>query len=121
MDAPLSPAQAAQRQLDAYNARDLEAFLAAYAPDCTVRAFPSGSVMMEGDEALRVRYGALFEAHPDLDCRLLTRVEHEVFAIDHEEVAGLREGELVHAVAMYEVREGLIRNVWFLRDDPSAG
>jgi hypothetical protein len=121
VDAPLSPAEAAQRQLDAYNARDLEAFLAAYAPDCTVRAFPSGELMMEGHAAMRARYGALFAAHPLLDCTLLTRVEHEVFAIDHEEVAGLRDAERVYAVAMYEVRDGLIRNVWFLQDDPSAG
>ena len=40
------PADAAQRQLDAYNARDVEAFLAAYAADCTVRSFPSGTVLM---------------------------------------------------------------------------
>ncbi len=112
----LTPSQAAQRQLDAYNARDLEAFLAAYAPDCTVRAFPSGEVLMQGREAMRTRYGTLFEEHPQLHCRLLTRVEHEVFAIDHEHVEGLRDDEIVYAVAMYEVRAGLIQNVWFLKD-----
>ena len=115
-----TPAEAAQRQLDAYNARDLEAFLAVYAPDCTVRAFPSGEVLSEGIEAMRTRYGTLFENHPALHCRLQARVEHEVFAIDHEHVDGLREGEAVHAVALYEVREGLIRNVWFMKDDTSV-
>lgn len=119
MNTPTSPTEAAQRQLDAYNARDLEAFLAVYAPDCTVRAFPSGDVMMQGHEAMRARYGTLFAKHAELHCTLLSRVEHEVFVIDHEEVAGLREGEMVHAVAMYEVRDDLIRNVWFLRDDAS--
>ncbi|MDF1701732.1 MAG: nuclear transport factor 2 family protein [Planctomycetota bacterium] len=114
---PTTPAEAAQRQLDAYNARDLEAFLACYAVDCTVRAHPSGEVMMQGQDAMRSRYGKLFEEHPDLHCQLLARVVHEVFAIDHEHVEGLRPDEVVHAVAMYEVRDGLIQNVWFLRDD----
>ena len=112
-----TPAEAAQRQLDAYNARDIDAFLAAYAPDCVVRAFPSGEVMFDGVEAMRARYGALFEGHPDLHAKLLSRVEHEAFAIDHEHVVGMREGEVVYAVALYEVRAGLIQNVWFLRDE----
>ena len=112
----LTPGEAAQRQLDAYNARDLESFLAAYAPDCVVRAFPAGEVMMQDREAMRARYGTLFADHPDLHARLLARLEHESFAIDHEHVVGLREGEVVYAVAMYEVRAGLIRNVWFVRE-----
>lgn len=115
-----SPSAAAQRQLDAYNARDLEPFLACYAEDCVVRAHPAGDVMMEGREAMRARYGKLFEAHPDLHCTLLARVEHACFAIDHEHVEGLREGEVVYAVATYEVRDGLIRNVWFLKDEVSG-
>ena len=69
---------------------------------------------------MRARYGALFENHPALHCKLLARVEHEVFAIDHEQVEGLRKGEVVYAVAMYEVRNGLIQNVWFLKDDASS-
>lgn len=111
------PAALAQRQLDAYNARDLEAFLACYAEDCTVAAHPSGAEMMRGREAMRTRYGRLFDEHPDLHCTLLARVEHEVFAIDHEHVTGLKPDEVVHAVAMYEVRDGLIQRVWFLRDE----
>ena len=117
MQQSVTPAMAAQRQLDAYNARDLEAFLACYAEDCTVHAHPSGEVLMAGREAMRARYERLFAEHPDLHCRLLARVEHECFAIDHEHVEGLRPDEIVHAVAVYEVRDGLIRRVWFLREE----
>lgn len=117
MPKPDGPADLAQRQLDAYNARDLEAFLACYAEDCSVHAHPSGRVMMQGRDAMRTRYGRLFEQHPALHCTLLARVEHEVFAIDHEHVEGLEPDAIVHAVAMYEVRDGLIRRVWFLRDE----
>ena len=117
MPTPDGPADLAQRQLDAYNGRDLEAFLACYAEDCVVRSHPAGTEMMHGREGMRERYGRLFEEHPELHCTLLARVEHEVFAIDHEHVEGLKPGEVVYAVAMYEVRDGLIQNVWFLRDE----
>lgn len=114
-----TPADLAQRQLDAYNARDLDAFLACYAEDCTVYAHPSGDVMMRGRDAMRERYGRLFAEHPDLHARLLARIEHEVFAIDHEQVVGLAPDRSVHAVATYEVRGGRIQRVWFLRDPAS--
>lgn len=107
-------ANAAQRQLDAYNARDLDAFLAVYTDDVVIRAHPSGEVLMEGKEAMRTRYGKLFEEHPELDCKLLHRIVHPPFAMDHEEVTGMGP-DTVYAVATYEVVNGLIRNVWFLK------
>ena len=110
-----SPAHAAQRQLEAYNARDVEAFVAAYAPDVEVFELPGGARTLAGREELRTRYAALFRESPALHCRLLTRVAHGPFVVDHEEVLGVRGGSLVHAVAIYEVVGGLIRRVWFLR------
>jgi hypothetical protein len=116
---PASPdplaARAAQRQLEAYNARDVEAFLAAYAPDVEVFELPAGTRTLAGREAMRARYATLFEQSPALHCRLLARVAHGPFVVDHEEVRGLRGGPPVHAVAIYEVVSGLIRRVWFLR------
>ena len=119
MQSPSTSSQAAQRQLDAYNARDLEGFLAAYAQECVVRAHPSGEVLMRGRDEMRARYDALFRDHPALHCKLLARVEHESFVVDHERVEGLKPGEVVHAVAIYEVHDGLIHAVWFLREVPS--
>lgn len=110
-------AEAAQRQLDAYNARDAEAFAAAYADDVEVFELPAGTRTLAGREALRDRYCGLFAASPALHCRLLHRVVHGCFVVDHEEVTGLRGGDKVFAVAIYEVREALIRRVWFLRSE----
>ncbi|MFM8980404.1 MAG: nuclear transport factor 2 family protein [Planctomycetia bacterium] len=107
--------QAAQRQLEAYNARDSEAFVAAYHPEIEVFDLPAGTRTLQGREALRTRYGALFAATPALHCRLLHRVRHGCFVVDHEEVTGMAAAERVYAVAIYEVREGLIRRTWFLR------
>ena len=105
----------AQRQLDAYNRGDVEAFAAVFDEACVVRAFPSGEVLLEGREALRERYGRQFEACPRLHARLLARVSHDAVVIDHEEVTGLDAERTVYAVAMYEIEGEHIRNVWFIR------
>ncbi len=111
----LTPEEAAQRQLDAYNARDLEAFLDVYAQDAEVRDLAGGALLMEGREAMRARYAELFGASLRLRCLLRNRIAHGAFVIDHEEVTGMRDGPPVEAVAIYEVREGSIRRVWFAR------
>lgn len=110
------PAAAAQRQLEAYNARDIEAFLSVYDDACVVSAFPSGEVMFAGKPAMRARYGPMFAAHPQLHCDLVARVVFGPFAIDEEHVTGLVADQVVHAVAMYEVRNALIVRVWFFKD-----
>ena len=38
---------------------------------------------------MRARYGALFAASPALHCKLLHRIVHPPFVVDHEEVHGL--------------------------------
>jgi len=110
-----TPEEAAQEQLEAYNARDLDAFLRLYAEDVVLMRLPGDEVMARGHEAMREIYGRLFEDSPDLCCRLLGRIVQGRFVVDHEAVAGVRGGDAVHAVAIYEVAGGLIRRVWFLK------
>ena len=108
------PREMAQAQLDAYNARDVDAFVACYAPDVVVSRLPSGKVLAEGRDALRATYGKLFADAPNLHCELTNRIVHGRCVVDHEEVTGFPGREWVRAVAIYEVEEGLIRKVWFL-------
>ncbi len=111
-----TPAAAlAQRQLDAYNAHDLEAFLACYTDDVEVRDVRTGALLMQGREAMRARYGPLFE-RPGLHAALVTRtVLGDDVAIDVERVRGLRDDGEVDAVAIYERRGALIAKVWFVK------
>ena len=107
----------AQRQLDAYNARDIEAFVACYAEDVRIWDLHTQTLRMQGRQALRERYGPMFLAHPDLHAELVGRLAIGSTAVDQERVTGLVEGGVVHAIATYEVRDGLIRQVRFARDD----
>jgi hypothetical protein len=107
--------EAAQEQLEAYNARDLEAFLRPYAEDALLMRLPGEEVVAHGHEAMRRIYRKLFAESPDLHCHLLGRILQGRFVVDHEKVSGLRGGESAHAVAIYEVSGGFIRRVWFLK------
>ena len=109
-----NPEWVVQRQLDAYNARDLETFVQVYAPDVEVINLASGESVAKGRDAMRAIYGPVFDKSPKLRCELLRRTVEGPTVIDHELVFGLRGGPTIRATAAYEVRRGLIRRLWFL-------
>jgi uncharacterized protein (TIGR02246 family) len=112
---PLTPRDLAQIQLNAYNARDLDSFLAVYAPDVEVYDFP-GRLKLRGREAMRNAYATFFRKAKGLHCTLVKRITHGRFVIDRERVVtGIPGREEIQATAIYEITGGLIRRVWFLR------
>ena len=111
---PPSPETVVQRQVEAYNARDIEAFLSIYADDVIVRRLPSGEVAWDSKDAMRPRYAKRFAENPELFCTITKRIVHGDWVVDHELVTGVKDRPRVRAVATYEVRDGLIQNVWFL-------
>ena len=111
----MTPAEAAQAQLDAYNARDVDAFLAPYHDQVELFRLPGDERFARGHAEMRAIYSELFASAPELCCRLITRIAHERFVIDHEDVTGIPGRERLGAVAIYEVVDGLIRRAWFLK------
>jgi hypothetical protein len=108
---PQSPTEIVQRQLEAYNARDLEAFAATYAEEIEIWRMPNLEPAIVGMAKLRETYRMRFESpglHADIGARIV--IGNKV--IDHERVVGIREHP-IEAVAVYEVEAGLIRRVWF--------
>ena len=101
-----------QKQLEAYNNRDLDTFVVCFSETVCIRELRDNSVIAEGRSALRDLYQPLFEGSPDLHASLLSRIVEENVVIDHEEVRGLGEG-LQRAVAIYECGENSIDQVWF--------
>jgi hypothetical protein len=103
-----------QEQLEAYNARDVDRFVACYADHVEIVG-PTGEVMLRGTEALRATYASLFAAQPELHARVATRLRAGAFVVDDEWVTGMRGGSgETHAIAVYEVRDGRIVHVRFL-------
>lgn len=110
----MSAVDVVQAQLDAYNAQDLEAFLAAYAPDCMI-ADLNGAVTQNGRVEIRARYSAMFAQYPENNARLVNRMTLGDVVIDHEDVVRGPNGPTLQAVAIYTVKNGQIARVDFVR------
>ncbi|EKB47522.1 nuclear transport factor 2 family protein [Cecembia lonarensis] len=107
--------QLAQEQLDAYNARDIEAFILPYAEDVKVFNFPD-QLLYEGRDEMYGLYGRMFSRTPDLHCKLVNRMVMGNTVIDQEEVTIRKEEPPMRAIAIYKIRDGKIAEVYFIRD-----
>ena len=100
------------RQVEAYNAHDIDAFCDCYAEDAVIVSGGGGDTLMEGIDAIREQYARLFEQVPDLSVRIGGRIEVNDWVADRE-VASLDTGEQV-AGAAYRIRGGRIDRVVLL-------
>ena len=101
-----------QRQLEAYNAHDLERFIAEYTEDVRVFRPPEIKPVLSGKAAFAAHYAANRFNLPHLHAEVVNRIVSGNKVVDHERITGL-EQRIVQAIAVYEVIEGRIRTVWF--------
>jgi hypothetical protein len=107
-----------QRQLDAYNARDIDAFMACWAEDAKVYAHPD-TLLADGAAAIRARHEIRFR-EPNLHGRLLQRMSAGNTVVDREVVTRtFPEGAgRVDVIAIYELAAGRIARAWFVMGEP---
>lgn len=106
-----SPEAIVQRQLNAYNARNYKAFIDTYSDDVELYNYPN-QLIGKGMDALK-RYESFFANTPNLYCEIKKRMVLGNKVIDHENVrAG---NNTLNAVAVYEVKNGKISKVTFIR------
>lgn len=104
-----------EEQLRAYNARDLEGFVATYSPEIVIED-GENNLLMKGHDQLRERYGAMFAASPELHCRIANRIRIGKYTVDEEEITGRGNSPSpVHAVVIYRMEAGKIVHVRILR------
>ncbi|SDS65660.1 hypothetical protein SAMN04515667_2671 [Formosa sp. Hel1_31_208] len=101
-----------QKQLDAYNARDIDAFMATYTKDVKLYNYPN-ELRTDGQEQMRKSYKEWFDAVPDLRAFIKNRIVIGNKVIDEEQVTA--NGKVINAVAIYEVENGLISKVTFIQ------
>jgi hypothetical protein len=106
----VSPEDIVQRQLEAYNDHDLEAFLATYTQDATIFRMPASSPTMSGHAAIAQVYAKVF-ALPGRHAQILSRTVLGNKVVDHERVTADGAPPL-EALAVYEVRDQRIASVW---------
>jgi len=101
-----------QRQLEAYNRHDLEAFVATYGDGVQLFRMPATAPALTGRAQLAEFYAANRFNLPRLHAEVVNRIVLGNKVIDHERITGLQ-AEPVEAVAVYEVADDLIQRVWF--------
>ncbi len=100
-------------QLAAYNAHDVDGFVACYASDAMVTS-GDGRTLMTGHAEMRESYGRLFANHADVHADVTERLRERDWVVDHERVhTGT---ETTGYVVAYRVRDGVINRVVIMGD-----
>ena len=106
-------ADVVQRQLEAYNAKDLDGWLCTHHVDAKHYALP-GELLAVGHRALEERMTIRF-AEPDLHAELLSRTVMDDIVLDHKRITRNFTGGIgtVEMLAIYQVRSGRITRATF--------
>ena len=104
----LTAVEVVQSQLDAYNAKDIEALLRTYAADAEQYTL-HGELLARGHDEIRARFGTRF-TEPDLHAALRERVVVGNVVVDSELITrNFSQGRgTVEMICIYEVTGGLI-------------
>jgi hypothetical protein len=107
------PEEVVARQLAAYNARDIEAFMAAWREDAQMFEHPA-TLLADGAAEIRARHVVRFR-EPDLFGRLVARMSAGSMVVDREVVTrNFPEGRgEIDVIAIYEVDGDRIAKAWF--------
>lgn len=107
-----SPENLVQRQVNAYNAQDIDQFMNTYADDIKIYDFPN-TLRLEGKEKLRETFDKMFKKVTNLYCKIENRSVLGNKVVDREHV---RFGDKYSdVIAVYEIENGKIAKVTFIR------
>ncbi|CAL2055528.1 amidohydrolase family protein [Tenacibaculum sp. 190524A05c] len=107
-----TPEQLVQRQVNGYNARNIEAFLEPYSEDFEIYNYPN-TLRGKGKSNSKLRYKKLFEMYPNLHCEIVKRMVLGNKVIDYERITGVSE-KPIEAIAIYEIENNKIKKVTFV-------
>lgn len=113
--APRSPEKTVQAQVEAFNARDLEAFVATFAEDVEAFDFPATPQGPKGRAGLKEIYSKRFKENPDLHASVKAQMVSGGYVIQKERITGRGAGKpALDLVVIYLVEDGKIRKFWSL-------
>ncbi|HEX7457614.1 MAG TPA: amidohydrolase family protein, partial [Ginsengibacter sp.] len=108
----ITPVMLVQQQLNAYNARSIDAFVAPYADDAELYQFPD-KLIGKGKDAMRKAYSSIFSNFPDLHCEIKERIIQGGTIIDKEIVSGMGKTK-VEGISIYKVENNKIKKVYII-------
>lgn len=108
---PQTPEEIVQASVDAYNAHDVEAYVACFAPAATFGHL-GGRILLDSREAMNGFYAMQFSERPNIQCSVKQRSVMGPFVVDLQALSG--EGmPAMEAMVVHEIREERIVKVWY--------
>ncbi len=108
-----SPIDLVERQLKAYNAKNIDAFLEPYAEDVELYEFPD-KMVSKGKDAMRKDYEGMFKNIANLHCDIVGRIIQGNIIIDKESITGFGKNKF-EATAIYHIEKNKIKKVYFIQ------
>ncbi len=108
----ITPLSLVQQQLNSYNARSIDAFVAPYADDAELYEFPD-KLIGKGKDAMRKAYTTVFSSAPDLHCKIKDRITHGNTIIDYETITGIGKSK-VDGISIYQIENNKIKKVYII-------
>lgn len=109
----LTPAQIVQKQFDAYNQRNLEAFLEPYADNVQVFMFPN-KLVYDGKKEMKVRYKESFANTSGLHATLISRSILGNTVIDNEYIVSHKNKVPTELLVIYKIKNQKIVAMYWL-------
>ena len=117
---PDSPADVVHRQVNAFNAHNLEELINNYADDVRLFEFPD-RLVATGRVALRAHFTKALGGNSKVHCQVLKRLVAGPVVIDEVRWTGGADGKVTDGVGIYEVKDGVIRSVRVIRTNAVPG
>lgn len=113
VDSDPSPLQIVNARMAAYNDHDIDGFLAVYSEDIQIYTYPNIALGTKGKAHLRGIFEPLF-AEGQVSVEIHQQITQGNYVINHETVTYA--GNDTKYVSIYEVRDGLVVSVQFVRE-----
>jgi hypothetical protein len=107
-----TPLEVVNKRMEAHNTHDLETFLSVYSDDIRIYDYPDVPIGAKGKAHMRSIFEPLFRDGA-VAVKIHHQIEHGRYVVNQETVT--RRGKVIDYVSIYEVVDGLITNVRFLR------
>jgi len=104
----------AQKQMQTYNARDIDAYAALFSDDVKVYDFPK-KLRYQGKDKLIERYGNFLKKTPELYSFIEKRIVSGNTIIDQEKVIYKKGGTPKEFIVMYIVKNKKIVEVYYIK------
>lgn len=111
------PSDVAEAQLKAYNAHDIDAFMAVFIEDITLWNLGDSIPWASGAEQVSTIYAKLFASSPDLHSEVLTRTVIGNKVLDYERITGRAGGDVFFLIMVYEIKDGKIFRATAIRKE----